>query len=236
MPPWNDGSSRSRSNLRTTIRPSMILKGIREKYASHHRVEITDAALRPAVEFSEPIHLLASPARQVDRRHRRGRSRAPTQEHDQAPGPRRTRGEDRKTLASTRTKPSRTPITRRLQPRDSAEKAPQGEGTTSSRSGVNDERDRRHRRRGVIAEVVSKMTGVPLTRLDKDESERLLARGRTAQDVVSQDARSSPSRVRSARLVPASRIPSDRWVLHLRRPLRRRQDPPRQGSRRVHVR
>jgi ATP-dependent Clp protease ATP-binding subunit ClpC len=45
----------------------MILKGIREKYASHHRVEITDEALRSAVEFSNRyISTRVQPDKSID--------------------------------------------------------------------------------------------------------------------------------------------------------------------------
>ncbi len=76
--------------------------------------------------------------------------------------------------------------------RDQAEKLAQGEGALQQEwrermneiDGVVDEE--------VIAEVVSKMTGVPLTRLEKEEAERLLAaRGRAAQDASSARTRRS---------------------------------------------
>ncbi len=57
-----------------------ILKGLRDRYEAHHRVQITDEALEAAVELSEPLHHRPLPAGQGHRRHRRGRRPRPPQE------------------------------------------------------------------------------------------------------------------------------------------------------------
>ena len=49
-----------------------ILKGLRDRYEEHHHVQITDDAVEAAVELSEPLHHRPLPARQGDRRDRRG--------------------------------------------------------------------------------------------------------------------------------------------------------------------
>ena len=68
-----------------------ILKGIREKYEQHHRVEILDSALVAAVEFSNRyIPARVQPDKSIDVIDEAG-ARPQTQEHDQAAKPRRTR-------------------------------------------------------------------------------------------------------------------------------------------------
>ena len=50
-PPWSAGSSRSR--WRTQPGASLeILKGLRERYEKHHKLQITDEALEAAVSLS----------------------------------------------------------------------------------------------------------------------------------------------------------------------------------------
>ena len=87
----------------------------------------------------------------------------------------------------------------------------------------------------VIAEVVSKMTGVPLTRLEKEEAQRLLElENELHKRVVSQDEaiKAISKTIRRAR--PQGCI-VDGFV-PVPRPLRRRQDAALQGARGVHVR
>jgi ATP-dependent Clp protease ATP-binding subunit ClpC len=62
-----------------------ILKGLRDRYETHHRVSITDAAL----------HFGPIPARQGDRPDRRGRRSPANPSHDRAPGLARVRRADR---------------------------------------------------------------------------------------------------------------------------------------------
>ena len=64
-----------------------ILKGLRDRYEEHHRVQITDDAVDAAVELSEPVHHRPLPAGQGDRRDRRGRCPRAPAGHDQAAGP-----------------------------------------------------------------------------------------------------------------------------------------------------
>ena len=49
-----------------------ILKGLRKKYEDHHRVVIPDATLQVAAGTRGPLHHRPVPARQGDRRDRRG--------------------------------------------------------------------------------------------------------------------------------------------------------------------
>ncbi|MAJ47230.1 MAG: NDP-hexose 4-ketoreductase [Planctomycetes bacterium TMED75] len=179
-----------------------ILKGIREKYASHHRVEIADSALQAAVEFSNRyISSRVQPDKSIDVIDEAGarlRLKSMTKPPD---------------LAELEEKIERLSIDKdeavknadyekAAELRDQAEKLRKEKEevqikwreSMNETVGTVDEH--------VIAEVVSKMTGVPLTRLDKDESERLLKlEDELHTSVVSQDAavRSVARAIRKAR-------------------------------------
>jgi ATP-dependent Clp protease ATP-binding subunit ClpC len=165
-----------------------ILKGLREKYASHHRVKITDAALRSAVELSgRYIPGRVQPDKSIDVIDEAGarlRLKSMTKPPD---------------LADLEEKIERLSIEkdeavknadyeRAAELRDQAEKLRKEkervqvqwrERMNEIHATVDEE---------VIAEVVSKMTGVPLTRLEKAESQRLLQlEAELHKSVVSQD-------------------------------------------------
>ena len=90
----------------------------------------------------------------------------------------------------------------------------------------------------VIAEVVSKMTGVPLTRLEKEESERLLElENELHKTVVSQDEaiKAVAKAIRRARTgLKDPHRPMGSFIFL--GPVGRRQDAAGQGAGRVHVR
>ncbi|HHH76214.1 MAG TPA: ATP-dependent Clp protease ATP-binding subunit, partial [Phycisphaerae bacterium] len=151
-----------------------ILKGLRDRYEAHHRVEITDSALERAVELSARyITGRVQPDKAIDVIDEAGaRIRLKTM----------TRPPD---LAGLETEIERlqsekdeavknADYERAAELRDKAEhhRAEREElqkkwkDTASEKNGVVDEE--------VIAEVVSKMTGVPLTRLESEEAQRLL--------------------------------------------------------------
>ena len=166
-----------------------ILKGIREKYESHHRVQITDAALKAAVEFSgRYIPARVQPDKSIDVLDEAGaalRLRSMTKPPD---------------LAELEEKIERLSVEKEdavknadyekaAELRDTAEKL------RKDKERIQQEwRERMNETVGtvdeeIIAEVVSKMTGVPLTRLEKEETERLLAlEDELHKTVVSQDA------------------------------------------------
>ncbi|MEE2681687.1 MAG: ATP-dependent Clp protease ATP-binding subunit [Planctomycetota bacterium] len=166
-----------------------ILKGIREKYAAHHRVEIADSALQAAVEFSNRyISARVQPDKSIDVIDEAGarlRLKSMTKPPD---------------LAELEEKIERLSIDKdeavknadyekAAELRDQAEKLrkEKEEVQIAWRESMNETVGTVDEH--VIAEVVSKMTGVPLTRLDKDESERLLKlEDELHNSVVSQDA------------------------------------------------
>jgi ATP-dependent Clp protease ATP-binding subunit ClpC len=165
-----------------------ILKGIRPKYEAHHRVKITDAALRGAIEFSgRYIPGRVQPDKSIDVIDEAG-ARLRLRSMAKPPN-----------LAEIEEKIERLAIEK-----DEAVKNADYERAAQIRDQMDKHRRERERLQvewkermsetvgtvdeEVVAEVVSKMTGVPLTRLEKAESERLLAlEGELHKTVVSQD-------------------------------------------------
>ncbi len=179
-----------------------ILKGLRERYASHHRVRITDDALRAAVELSDRyITGRVQPDKSIDVIDEAGarvRLKSMTKPPDLADL------EEQIELLSIEKEDAvkGADYEKAAELRDRAEKLRKEKDRTQQEwrqrmnevDGVVDEE--------VIAEVVSKMTGVPLTRLEKDESERLLQlEAELHKTVISQaDAVSAVARaIRKAR-------------------------------------
>ena len=151
-----------------------ILKGLRDKYATHHRVRYTDEALRSAVELSgRYIPGRVQPDKSIDVIDEAGarlRLKSMTKPPDLADLEERieklsiekdeaVKGADYEKAAELRDQAEKL--------RKEKERVQQTwRERMNEVDGVVDE--------NVIAEVVSKMTGVPLTRLEKEESQRLL--------------------------------------------------------------
>jgi len=165
-----------------------IIKGIRDKYESHHRVKITDEAVEAAVEMSDRyISARVQPDKSIDvideagaRIRLKSMSKPPNLadieeqierlsiEKDEA-----VKAADYEKAAELRDKAESLRREKEQIQRDWRAKAKEVDGV------VDEE---------VIAEVVSKMTGVPLTRLEKAESQRLLQlEEELHKTVVSQD-------------------------------------------------
>ncbi|HRP63964.1 MAG TPA: ATP-dependent Clp protease ATP-binding subunit, partial [Phycisphaerales bacterium] len=165
-----------------------ILKGLSERYAQHHRVKITTEALRAAVELSgRYIPGRVQPDKSIDVIDEAGarvRLKSMTKPPDLADI------EEQIELLSIQKDEAvkNADYEAAAELRDKAEKLraekdklqAQWRERMNEIDGVVDE--------DVIAEVVSKMTGVPLTRLEKEESERLLQlEAELHKSVVSQD-------------------------------------------------
>ncbi|MGN6625082.1 MAG: ATP-dependent Clp protease ATP-binding subunit [Tepidisphaeraceae bacterium] len=165
-----------------------ILKGLRDRYEAHHRVQITDAALVAAVELSDryiPQRFLPDKAIDViDEAGARIRLRSMTKPPN---------------LAEVEEQIERLSIQK-----DEAVKNAEYEEAARLRDNAEqlrakkEEMQRQWRERAkeidgvvdeeVVAEVISKMTGVPLTRLEKEEAQRLLdLESELHKRVVSQD-------------------------------------------------
>ena len=151
-----------------------ILAGLREKYEEHHRVRITDEALEQAVELSSRyISGRALPDKAIDVLDEAG-ARIRLKSMTKPPN-----------LAELEEQIERLSIAK-----DEAVKNAEYEEAAKLRDEAErlrskkEELQRQWREKSkevdglvdeeVIAEVISKMTGVPLTRLEKEEAERLL--------------------------------------------------------------
>ncbi len=151
-----------------------ILKGLRDKYEAHHRVQITDEAITQAVEFSNRyITARVQPDKSIDVIDEAGaririksmvkppnlseieeRIERLSVEKDEA-----VKAADYELAAELRDKAESLRTEKEEMQKAWRSKAKEIDGVVDAE---------------VVAEVVSKMTGVPLTRLEKAETERLL--------------------------------------------------------------
>src|SRR5437868_4159595 len=165
-----------------------ILKGLRDRYEAHHRVQILDAALVAAVELSDRYitgRCLPDKAIDVvDEAGARIRLRSMTKPPNLAELEEQI--ERLSIQKDEAVKNAEYEEAARLRDQAEALRAKKEEMQRQWREkakeidGVVDEE--------VIAEVVSKMTGVPLTRLEKEEAQRLLElENELHKRVVSQD-------------------------------------------------
>jgi ATP-dependent Clp protease ATP-binding subunit ClpC len=166
----------------------LILQGLRERYEKHHKVRITDGALRAAVDLSgRYITGRVQPDKSIDVIDESGarlRLKSMTKPPD---------------LADMESRIERLSIEK-----DDAVKNADYEKAAELRDQAEKLRKEKERMQqtwrdrmnevdaivdeNVIAEVVSKMTGVPLTRLEKAESARLLQlEAELHKSVISQD-------------------------------------------------
>ncbi len=165
-----------------------ILKGLRDRYEAHHRVQILDVALEAAVEMSDRyITGRCLPDKAIDvldeagaRIRLRSMSKPPNLAELEEQIERLSIQKDEAV------KNAEYEEAARLRDQAEAHRAKKEEMQRAWREkskeidGVVDEE--------VIAEVVSKMTGVPLTRLEKEEAQRLLElENELHKRVVSQD-------------------------------------------------
>jgi ATP-dependent Clp protease ATP-binding subunit ClpC len=151
-----------------------ILRGLRDRYEAHHRVQITDEALEGAVELSDRyITGRCLPDKAIDvideagaRVRLKAMTRPPdlkeldeqierlNQDKEEA-----VANQDFERAASLRDQADKLKKKKETITREWRERSKEIDGT------VDEE---------VVAEVVSKMTGIPLTRLEKEETERLV--------------------------------------------------------------
>ncbi len=151
-----------------------ILKGLRDRYESHHRVQITDDALTSAVELSSRyITARCLPDKAIDVIDEAGarvRLKAMTRppdlkeideevEHLNKEKEEAVANQDFEKAAALRDQADKLKKKKQTITRDWREKSREADGV------VDEE---------VIAEVVSKMTGIPLTRMTTEDSLRLM--------------------------------------------------------------
>jgi ATP-dependent Clp protease ATP-binding subunit ClpC len=151
-----------------------ILRGLRDRYEAHHRVQITDSALRASVELSNRyITGRCLPDKAIDvideagaRIHLKAMTRPPD-DAELETQIERLNGEKEEAVARSAYEQAAD-----LRNRIDDLKARKEEllsGWRDSAKEVDGVVDAE-----VVAEVVSKMTGVPLTRLESEETQRLL--------------------------------------------------------------
>ncbi|MCA9294220.1 MAG: ATP-dependent Clp protease ATP-binding subunit [Phycisphaerales bacterium] len=151
-----------------------ILKGLRDRYEQHHRVQITDAAVEAAVELSgRYITGRVQPDKSIDVIDEAG-ARVRLKTMTKPPDLADLEAEIERLSVAKDEAVKDADYEKAAELRDQAEQLRRKKEQTQQEwrekakevGGVVDEE--------VIAEVVSKMTGVPLTRLEREEAERLL--------------------------------------------------------------
>jgi ATP-dependent Clp protease ATP-binding subunit ClpC len=151
-----------------------ILKGLRDRYESHHRVSITDDALEASVELSSRyITGRALPDKAIDvideagaRVRLKAMTRPPDLKEIDAEVDRLNKekeeavaNQDFEKAAALRDKADKLKKKKQQMTKEWREKSREADGV------VDEE---------VVAEVVSKMTGIPLTRMSTEDSQRLM--------------------------------------------------------------
>ncbi len=166
-----------------------ILKGLRERYEEHHRVQITDDAIKAAVELSERyITARCLPDKAIDVIDEAG-ARVRLRSMTRPPDLKELDEEIERLNKEKEDAVANQDFEKAAALRDQADKLRKKKETITREwreksretDGVVDEE--------VIAEVVSKMTGIPLTRLSTEDSLRLMKMEEELHKrVVSQDA------------------------------------------------
>src|SRR5437016_2354189 len=165
-----------------------ILKGLREKYEEHHRVQITDDAVEAAVELSERyITARCLPDKAIDVIEEAG-ARVRLRAMTKPPDLKEIDEEVERLNKEKEEAVANQDFEKAASLRDSADKLKKKKDSITrewrdksrSTDGVVDEE--------VIAEVVSKMTGIPLTRMSTEDSLRLMKmEDELHNKVISQD-------------------------------------------------
>ncbi|MFM8635125.1 MAG: ATP-dependent Clp protease ATP-binding subunit [Planctomycetia bacterium] len=166
-----------------------ILKGLRDRYESHHRVSISDAAIEAAVELSSRYitgRCLPDKAIDViDEAGARVRLKAMTKPPDlkeiddeverlNKEKEEAVANQDFEKAAALRDQADKLKKKKQSMTRDWRDKSREADGV------VDEE---------VVAEVVSKMTGIPLTRMSTEDQARLMGmEGELHKKVIGQDA------------------------------------------------
>ncbi len=151
-----------------------ILKGLRDKYEAHHRVRITDEAVKAAVDLSgRYITGRVQPDKSIDVIDEAG-ARVRIKSMTKPPNLAEIEGDIERLSIEKDEAVKGADYERAAELRDRAEKLRKQKeeiqkdwrAKAQEVDGIVDEE--------VIAEVVSKMTGVPLQKLEKEEAQRLL--------------------------------------------------------------
>jgi len=175
-------------NAPTKEQTLAILKGLRDRYEEHHHVQMTDTALEQAVELSSRyVTGRVQPDKAIDVIDEAG-ARVRLKSMTKPPDLSSIESEIDRLQYDKAEAVKNADYERAAELRDEAERLAQ------KKDEMLGEWKRRSKESGgvvdaeVVAEVVSKMTGVPLTRLEKEEAQRLLEMEKELHErVVSQD-------------------------------------------------
>ena len=166
----------------------LILKGLREKYESHHKVKFTDGAIKAAVELSgRYITGRVQPDKSIDvideagaRVRLKSMTKPPNLADIEADIERLSVEKDEAVRAADYEKAAEL--------RDKAEQLRKKKEDIQKEWRAKQQEAMGTVDEDIVAEVVSKMTGVPLKRLEKDEAARLLKlEAELHKKVISQD-------------------------------------------------
>ncbi|MBF0197606.1 MAG: ATP-dependent Clp protease ATP-binding subunit [Planctomycetes bacterium] len=165
-----------------------ILKGLKVRYEDHHRVTYTDSALKMAAEYSDRyINGRFLPDKAIDVIDESG-SRLRLRNTVVSP---ELKDKEEKIRELERQKESAVANQQFEQAatyRDEAEQIRQEINTEKSKSSVETQKRNNIVDENVISEVVAMMTGIPLTRIDKKESDRLIEmEGHLRKKIIGQD-------------------------------------------------
>ena len=216
-----------------------ILRGLRDRYEAHHRCKITDEALARRGRARRPLHPGPAPARQGDRPDRRGRVAHAHQDDERAAALPRARGGDREGPQGQGRR-DREPGVRegRLAARQGAEAHAEEARARGAVAPTPRPSEQPEVGEEEIADIVSMWTGIPVFKLTEAESQKLIRMEEELHKrVIGQDAGDrrrlevDPPRARRDQGPEAA----DRLV-HLPRPVGRRQDRARAHARRVPLR
>ncbi len=165
-----------------------IIKGLRDKYEEHHRVQITDEAVKAAVDLAgRYITGRVQPDKSIDVIDEAG-ARVRIKSMTKPPNLAELESDIEKLSIEKDEAVKAADYERAAELRDRAEKLRKEKEQQQA-----DWRDKSQQTGGVvdeevIAEVISKMTGVPLQRLEKEEAQRLLQlEAELHKAVISQD-------------------------------------------------
>ena len=215
-----------------------ILEGLRDRYEAHHRVQIKDEALQAAVELSDRyISGRCLPDKAIDVIDEAG-ARVRLKAMTRPPDLKDLDGQIEQLNQEKEAAVAEQDFEKAAHFRDQADKLKKKKERITREwrekskeiDGVVDEE--------VIREVVSKMTGVPLTRINSDETARLLTMEDELHKTVISQHEAIHAIAKAVRKSRAGLKDPKRPIgsVHLRRPDRRRQDAAGQAARQVHVR
>jgi ATP-dependent Clp protease ATP-binding subunit ClpC len=165
-----------------------ILKGVRDKYEEHHRVKITDSAIRAAVELSgRYITGRVQPDKSIDVLDEAG-ARVRIKSMNKPPNLADIEADIEKLSVAKDDAVKNADYEAAAELRDQAEQLRKKKDDIQAEWRAKQQESAGLVDEAIIAEVVSKMTGVPLQKLEKEEAKRLLRlEEELHKSVISQD-------------------------------------------------